>query len=600
MPEAPRTEAAPTSGQPLLRRVAWRVTTVLSGLTVVAALAVLVRDVGFELAPVAHAEWRAWMRVLVVLAAVLYALRLALAEERRLFLQRYGFDMAVLGAAGLTLVGVFVAVGFDVPSLVGDTVPGRIDRIALRLAIGLLALVAGGRQVARLTTFDVHPAVALLGVFAFAIALGTGLLMLPAATEADGALPFIDALFTAASAVCVTGLVVVPTGPTFTPMGEGIILALFQLGGIGIISAATAVAVLFGRRTPLGTQLMLRRIQDTRTIAEVKTVLREILLVTLLIEAVGAGLIYLSLGAGGTVDDRVYYSIFHAVSAFCNAGFTTVPTSLAGPGLADNVPLNLVFMALIVLGGIGFVVLRATFWPPAWRSRAPGAASYHLQARLVWSMTAVLVVTGAVAFFLLERDASLAASPALDSTGDWVLASFFQSITARTAGFNTVDVGATSAGAALVLLMLMFIGASPGSTGGGLRTTTVALLVLYVVANVRGVSRVDVLGRTIRRRTMHHAVVLLLVGLALVVAATLLLTVMEQARFLDLLFEVVSAFGTVGLSRGVTSDLSAGGKAVVVAMMYLGRVGLLAFAVLLSDRAHHRAYDYPEEAVMLA
>jgi potassium uptake TrkH family protein len=570
-----------------------------------AALGLLLAEVGFPHDAARHVALLKAGRALLVAMTALFGVRAALAPKRGPFLQQYATEAGLLGVVLLALGGIYLVEG----ELQLEAFDVRTSAYRWLIDGGLLVVVGyvAGERVNRLTRLPVRPATALVGLFGAAIALGTLLLWLPEATTQPGSLPVLDALFTATSAVCVTGLVVVPTGEAFTGLGQGVILGLIQLGGLGVLSTATAIATLFGGGDPVGTRAMLKDIQDAQTLGEVQSLLRQIVLVTLGIEAAGAVAIFAAadlpaeMGLGG----RLYFAIFHAVSAFCNAGFSTAPGSLTGPALATDVGLNLAFMALIVLGGVGFVVLRDTGavlhrgargdTQVTWQTWRHG---YAVQARLVWVTSGALLALGFAAFLALEQGATLAR---FDTTAERLLASAFQSVTARTAGFSTVDVGAVSPAMAVVFIGLMFVGASPGSTGGGIKTSTLALCLRFLRAQLRGHARVDVCGRTIARRTMQRAVAVVFFALAVTSVSTVALLVTEAGQpVLDVWFEAVSAFGTVGLSRGLTPELSAPGKGIVVANMFLGRVGVLALAVFLASQARRRPYAFPETTVMVA
>ncbi len=563
----------------------------------VAAAGLLVAEVGFPHPPPLHATLLAAGRVVLVAMAALFALRVGLDAHPRRFVRDHAGEAVLLGLVVAAGAGLFLGTGGLDP--VSDA-PGDVaHRLVLRAGLLVVALYVAGERVNRLTRLPVRPAAALVGLFAITIALGTGLLWLPTATTQPGSLPLLDALFTATSAVCVTGLVVVPTGEAFTPLGQGILLALIQVGGLGVISTATAIAALFGGGNPVATRAMLQDIQDTQTLGEVRSLLRQIVLLTFGVEAVGAALIFATVDVPMGLAERAAYSVFHAVSAFCNAGFSTRPTSLMDPALATDWGLNLVVMALIVLGGAGFIVLRTT----ARALRTPGdpavwRGGYAVQSRLVWRVSAALLVLGAACFFALEPGASLAADVPL---GERVLKSLFQSVTTRTAGFSTVDLGAVGPAMAVVMIGLMFVGASPGSTGGGIKTSTLALAGAFVREQLRGSDRVDLFGRTVAPAVVRRALAVVLFGLAVVSLSTVALLVTEARQpVLDVWFEAVSAFGTAGLSRGLTPELSATGRGIVIANMFLGRVGLLALAVFLASQERRRPYALPETTVMVA
>jgi len=430
------------------------------------------------------------------------------------------------------------------------------------------------------------------------VAVGTiGFLVLPGLYTGPR-LGFVDALFTATSAVCVTGLIVVDTATYFTPLGQAWILLLIQLGGLGIMTLATLLIVALGRRLTRDWEQVTggqaRILSHVDEISLVRAVVRT----TLALEAIGA------LGLWALWRDPLgatapWHAVFHAVSAFCNAGFSTFSDSLTA---FRTSPATLVWVsALIILGGVGFVVL-ADVWGRVVR-REPRRLSLHT--RLVLVVTGLLLVGASVLFLVFESHFDLRAMGPLDR----IVNAWFMSVTARTAGFNTIDYG-TAANASLFLtLLLMLVGGSPGSTAGGLKTTTVAVLLLLVWNRLRGRDETSFLGRTIPKDTAERAAgivigSLLLLGVCvfiLLVTEYPLETELDRARFLSLAFEAHSAFGTVGLSMGPTAELTTGGRLLIVFLMFVGRVGPLAVAssMALSRAGRPVRYRYAHEDVVV-
>lgn len=467
--------------------------------------------------------------------------------------------------------------------------------VAVTQASLVLAFVpAGLRASRRLMSAPVQPALLIVLSFAFLILAGTGALLLPRATE-TGRLSFIDALFTATSAGCVTGLAVVDTGTTYAPLGRLVILLLMQAGGLGIMTLTTFFAGMVGRRGSLKEYATLQAILGEQSIRGIRGAAAQIALTTLALELVGAALLYAFLGEGapGSVWDRIFFVVFHSVSAFCNAGFSLLSDGLATPVFRDNPAALCTIMALIVSGGLGFSVLRNLVQALDPRGRAHRRRRLTLHTRLVLVVTGALLVIGAVVFGLLEAGNTLRGE---DSAG-LVLHALFQSVTARTAGFNTVSIGALAAPSALLLIMLMWIGASPGSTGGGIKTTSVALLVLDIRAVARGKDRVELLHSHVDPVSLSRAHATALLSLLCIGAGFFALTISERQPPLMLLFESVSAAGTVGLSTGITSSLSAAGKTIVVILMFVGRIGFLTLAMALTPRARLARVDYATESI---
>ena len=468
--------------------------------------------------------------------------------------------------------------------------------VCIQGALVLFGLLEGASVSRRVVVWHIRPAQTLVLSFVLLILVGTGLLMLPNATTGPGSMPFLAALFTATSAVCVTGLIVVDTATYFTTFGQGIILVLCQLGGLGILTFATVIGMMVRGNLGIREKTLLRDFVASRQFGEMSATVRRIVGLTFLIEALGA----LSLHSQWrqvwlTPEERLWHAVFHAVSAFCNAGFSTLHAGLAEPHTAMLPGVNLTIMLLIILGGIGFSVL----WESGrWVLRVPQRRARRLsvQSRLVWMVTAMLILGGAGLFAVLEAHGVLAGHAA----GERVLAALFQSITARTAGFNTVAIERLAVPTVVLLLILMLIGASPGSTGGGIKTTTVAVLGLTTLATIRNKARVEAFRRTLPWEVIHQAYATFFFAIGVITLALFILSITETHAFLDLFFEEVSAFATVGLSRGITASLSPTGKCVIIVSMFVGRVGSLTLGVALARQVTSTAYEYPTETVSIA
>jgi trk system potassium uptake protein TrkH len=440
-----------------------------------------------------------------------------------------------------------------------------------------------------------------VGSFLLLIALGTvGLEVLPGLYTGEP-LGWLDALFTSTSAACVTGLVVVDTATYFTPAGQAWILLLIQLGGLGIITFTTLIVAILGRRLSLEHEAISAGMADVAPHVDYRVLARDVVLFTLAFEAVG-GLILAMLWAPRLGASAFGHGMFHAVSAFCNAGFSTFTDNLIG---CRREPLTLIVVAaLIVGGGIGFLTLEEGYrWA---RARLRGRRfRVSLQSRLVLLATALLIVAGWVPMTLLEWDVTLAGLPPADKAANGL----FLSVTPRTAGFNAIDYGRATDSTNFLTILLMFVGGSPGSTAGGVKTTTVALLVLLAASRFRGRATTDLWGRSIPEETLQRAVGLTVASFALVTLCILAITTVEggAARspvpdsFLKYMFEAVSAYNTVGLSMGVTAGLSAASKSTLILLMFLGRVGLTttAAALILARRPSAGDFRYAYEEVVV-
>jgi trk system potassium uptake protein TrkH len=501
------------------------------------------------------------------------------------------------------------------------------------------------RPVARLASqLWLRPARMMVSSFAGAILVGTLLLHTPWASPGEEPLGAVDSLFTATSAVCVTGLVVKNTGRDFTLFGQLVILVLIQLGGLGIMTFSVSMVLALGRGLSKPRAVVMQDMLDQESVEEVLGLVRFVAKTTLLIEAVGAMALFAVFSAHGgpgmaTVPERVLQAVFHSVSAFCNAGFSLFTRSLEG--YRADVWTNLVFAGLIIVGGLGFPVLRDLRALGRRRRLGEGRpAPLRAQTKVVLLTSALLILVGAAVFYVADANHTLAAQ----RPGTRVLASLFQSVTARTAGFNTVDLAAASHAALLLLMLLMFVGASPGSTGGGVKTTTVAVVWSSMWAALRGRPQVEMFRRTVPLGVVRRALALVALSVVLLAAMGVALMAAEarataaeaaavreldeqasaadgphaaalkakaqaereraaeaaEARsFRGLAFEVVSAFGTVGLSAGVTRHLSAAGRLIITALMFIGRLGPLTLAFLLVGEMRPAAYEYPEERLMV-
>ena len=434
--------------------------------------------------------------------------------------------------------------------------------------------------------------------FAILIAIGAALLMLPFATSSSG-LGFVDALFTSTSATCVTGLVVVDTGKFFSSFGQLVILILIQAGGLGIMTMSTLFILMAGRRPSLAGQIVIKDSFTQGRDRSVPSILRDVLLFTFVIEGIGTALMFFRFFSGTNVMEALYVSAFHSISSFCNAGFSLFSESFVA--YQGDWFLNIVMCLLIVSGGIGFLVLSEFRQHLPLNRRAWSRLSLH--SKLVLSTTAILLLFSSFLIIAMEWHNTLAPL----SIPDRFLAGFFQSVTARTAGFNTLSIGNMANETLFVLILLMFIGASPGSCGGGIKTTTFACLTMLGVSRLRGLERPQLFHRTISSESVGKAISVVMVSVVVVIIATMALLMtelgevahpMSRGKFIELFFEVVSAFGTVGLSTGVTGDLSILGKLIITFVMFVGRLGPLVIAIAVSRRqAPH--YRYADEPIMI-
>lgn len=438
----------------------------------------------------------------------------------------------------------------------------------------------------------IHPERVMALGFLLVILAGTLLLALPAATQTGQSIGLGRSLFTATSAVCVTGLIVVDTGTTFSIFGQIVLLALIQTGGLGFMVFATLTWGAMGRRITLRNRVLIRESMGAGTLQGVVELIKWYGLMAVLIELAGAAILALRFVPALGWGRGLYFGLWHSVSAFCNAGFDLFGhfSSLTGWN-SDPVVLLTVAM-LIVLGGLGFSVMDEVI-----HRRTRRRMSLH--ARIVLVMTASLLAAGTVFFLAAEWNNEKTMGGM--SLGDRAANAFLQSATMRTAGFNSVDLMSMRDSSKLMSVILMFIGASPASTGGGVKTTTVSVLLLIMLSVIRGDDDVNVMGRRLPTELMRRALSILFITLAILLGGTMVLTIAEGGRysFLDLLFETTSAMATVGVSSVGTPNLTTVSKAVLVPMMYFGRVGPLTMAVALASRQHRNInrIHYPEENI---
>jgi len=447
---------------------------------------------------------------------------------------------------------------------------------------------------------DVSPPTLLLLSFLLLISLGTLLLSLPEMSSTGMPLSFMDALFTSISASCVTGLVVVDTAVAFSAKGQFVILFLMQLGGLNIISFATFIALFSRRGVGIKQQSLLQENLSAESFLSSNGLLKQIFVFSFGIELVGALLMFflwspdLHFQSNG---ERVFFSVFHSVSAFNNAGFSLFSDGLFENYVRDAYLLQICIAALIFFGGLGFPSMREIFDVGELRERANKPwKSYSLNTKIALYASLVLVTLGAVAFWLLEDDGVLRGL----NGGERIVTSFFQSITTRTAGFNTVDIGALGQSTLIIFMFFMFIGASSGSTGGGIKTSTFTLIFASAWATIRGKKNVEMMKHTIGTDFLNKAFTIFLFSASFIFLAIFGLSITDgHLPLTELAFEEISAFSTVGLSTGITSELSHAGRWILMLSMFIGRIGTLTLAFSLSKPKDKTDYDYPKASLLV-
>lgn len=569
------------------------------------ATGVVIYDVGFRsfysFGPITYRL----LAVCLILLRILMVGRFVaeLREKKRIWSHVFSFLLIVLT---IYLYDLLLTLGVTEPLRTNDFLVNK-----LILYGGLLFIFS--TEASDLLRFvyrrSLNPAFLFVVSFAAIIIIGGLLLMLPRATV-NGISP-VDALFTSTSAVCVTGLVVVDTATNFTLMGKIILLLLIQIGGLGIMTFTALLGYLAAGSVSIQNQVALKDMFYSKYIHNVIQLVTRIIAVTLFFEFIGVVLINLSIGeevVAGKVD-RLFFSIFHAVSAFCNAGFSTMQNGLYDESLRFNYNVHLIIASLVVLGGMGFPIVFNLFSLIRIRAtnffrkilKMPGRESQthivHVSSKLAIATSAILLIFGFVTYLIFEQNATLVQHPTV--WGKFVT-SVFGSVTPRTAGFNTVDLSVITLPTVMVYLLLMWIGASPGSTGGGIKTTTAAIAVLNVASAARRKDRTEVFRTQISGASINRAFATIVVSLLVLGVAVLLIGLNDADKgMLRIAFEAFSAFSTVGLTLGITPNLSDFSKFVLIMLMFIGRVGALTLLFALVHPVKTLHYRYPAEEIML-
>lgn len=451
-----------------------------------------------------------------------------------------------------------------------------------------------------------NPAQLFVLSFMVIILLGSLLLMLPRATY-DG-LSFLDAFFTSTSAVCVTGLIVVDTGSYFTEFGQYIIMILIQIGGLGILTFASYFSYFFKGGSTFENQLALSDMTSSRRLGEVFGTIKSIILITLVVEGLSAILIYTSLDPANFDSnyERTFFSVFHAISAFCNAGFSTLPNSLYEDGFRFNYAFQFIIVATFIFGGLGFTIvtnslsylkyqfLRIVSFGRFKKGYKPWILSLNTRVTLITTIS--LTAVGFIFFYLLEYNNTLAEHNGIGK----IVTALFGAATPRTAGFNSVSMTAMKFPTVMIIFLLMWIGASPASTGGGIKTSTFAIATLNILSLARGKSRIEIFRREVSDVSVRRAFATISLSLIAIGFGIMLISVFDSEKnLMSIAFECFSAYSTVGLSLGITADLSALSKMVIIAIMFVGRVGMLSIVIAIMAKSKYQSYRYPTEEITI-
>ncbi|MEJ6950538.1 TrkH family potassium uptake protein [Natronospora cellulosivora (SeqCode)] len=434
---------------------------------------------------------------------------------------------------------------------------------------------------------DTAPGKILAMGYIIVITIGTIFLLLPISTANGNTTTILDALFTATSATAVTGLIVVNTAEHWTRFGQIVIMVLIQVGGLGFMTTTTMLFFIFGKKISLRERLIIMEELNYKKISGVIALSKYIIIITFLIEFIGACLLFLYFQNIMSLKNAVFYSFFHSISAFNNAGFALFANSLENFVLSPYI--NIVIPLLFIIGGLGFVVLEEIFYKKKFKKLS-------LHSKLVIYMTIFLILIGTLSVFILEFNNPDTIGN-LDIAGK-ILASFFQGVTPRTAGFNTIDIANMKDVTLFIIIVLMFIGASPGSTGGGIKTTTAGTLLVTVYNMASGKDDIEIARRRLKERDIYKALSVVVISLLLLILIIIVLTFTENFTFIQIFFEVFSAFATVGLSTGISSELSIIGRLFIIITMFIGRVGPFTLAMALGRR-YCKGIRYPEEDILI-
>ncbi|EMS85634.1 TrkH family potassium uptake protein [Leptospira noguchii] len=543
-------------------------------------------------------EWTHWIRLLVNVIVVSLVVYEALSF---IFVENNLFDY--LKTHKTEAIVVFLIVFQEIISqeiyeiLTLDSLSGEDASLAFLSLSQLFLLFSNFSRLIRKTELlnyrQISPSLVIAVSFGILILLGTLALSLPRAQTFS--ISTIDVFFTVVSAVCVTGLSTISVSTQLTGTGQTILMILIQIGGLGLMTLTVFFAIFLAGQVSVTNKLLIKDLFSQESVGRASSVLKQVAAQTFLIEAIGVLLIFICYPDPNEMDlkNKIFYSLFHSVSSFCNAGFSTFPQGFETDWMLNQKEFLSVVMILIVLGGLGFPTVNHLI---QWVLKI---GSYpkrmELGVKLILTVTVGLILFGMVSYYVLERKETLSELNIIDG----MFHSLFYSISSRTAGFNTLSISKMGTPMIFVSLFLMWVGASPNGTGGGIKTTTLAISVLHLFNHIRGKEELEVFGRKISSGTTSRASAGILVSLFLIFFGIFFLTCTENSAFLDLCYEVVSAFGTAGLSRGITPSLTSAGKLLICLMMFCGRVGMLTILIALVPKEKKSGLKFPEESIIV-
>jgi len=572
---------------------------VLIFLTVLSVISLIIELGNFEVSPTTQKDLAIlnWIVVFIFVADTF--VRWAINKFKLAYLRKYLPDFILTFSFLLLLIVVF---GYSPTSMSNDWIPLFIDLTIARIFIVLSRLYIVGspifrilRKRSRSSEPKLAPTQLFVISFAFVILIGTGLLLLPEATN-SGSINVVDALFTATSATCVTGLTVLDTGSYFTFFGQLVTIILIQVGGLGLMTVTTFFSLLGGRGMSVRESVFMSNAMNIKSLSKVSNLIISTLVLTFAFEAIGALFLYIDWAGFGRFEwgSVAYYSMYHSISAFCNAGFSLFANNLED--FKGDITVNMTITLLIIFGGLGFIVIMNLLH--YFRFGIFKKERLTLHTKLILVVTGVLILVGTLLILATEWNNGLANLPLSTK----LQGAYFQSVTPRTAGFNTINMTHLTNACYFMTIILMFIGASPGGTGGGIKTSTFGIFIGSILSMLKGRTNVEMFKRSIPKETVTNALLLTTLTLMLLALFGFILLVTENAAPIHVFFELVSAFGTVGLSAGITSNLTMIGKLIIIATMFIGRVGPMTLILAISQLRQQRrsvGYEYPEENVMV-
>ncbi len=540
------------------------------------------------------------LHIIIILFILQELIRWFIIRDKKSYLKQRWFE---------NIVALFLLINLFIPEIkiihLIKLIPYINEKTATLLYLGFIhfliifvVLVKILRYTHLISNLKLPPGAIFTISFAIIIMFGTTLLLLPNATISSKPISFIDALFTSTSAVCVTGLVVLDTAKDFTLLGQFIILFLIQVGGLGVMTFTTFFALFLSGTISFKYRILMKDFLSQENISEVKTLLLKIISFTFTIELFGAMFLYISSGGTLTKFDlySFYESLFHSVSAFCNAGFSIFTAGMTNPLYVNNYIYHTIIMLLIITGGLGFTTLTNISQIRPWKKYIRLRHRLNLNSKIILSSTIILILGGTLLITFFEPyffDRSL-------SFGEKLFHSLYLSVTSRTAGFNIAPMAALTPVTITILLPLMWIGASPGGTGGGIKTTTISLAVLTLYNLMRGKDKVELFGREISLDSIRKAFMVIFSSLIFLCISTIILIWSEPDKApLNLIFEAVSAIGTVGLSIDITPHLGTGGKVIIIFLMFIGRIGVLTFFLSFVKLGKPLKYNLPKSNIVV-